>query len=41
MQHSEDMANEIRWPEFVAQVAAVRDTLPLEDRSHYAVLANN
>jgi 4-amino-4-deoxy-L-arabinose transferase-like glycosyltransferase len=41
MQHNEDMANEVGWPEFVAQVAAVRDTLPPAERTHVAVLANN
>lgn len=41
MQHNEDLANEVGWPEFVAQVAAIRDTLPAEDRTRLAVLANN
>ncbi len=41
MKNNYDMANEVGWPEFVAQVAAVRDTLPEEDRSRLAVLANN
>ena len=41
MKHSSDMADEVGWPEFVAQVAAVRDTLSLEERSRLAVLANN
>ena len=41
MRNNEDMANEIGWPEFVAQVAAVRDTLPAADRSRLGVLANN
>ena len=35
------MRDEVGWPEFVAQVAAVRDTLSPEDRSRLAVLANN
>jgi hypothetical protein len=41
MKNNYDMANEIGWPEFVGQVAAVRDTLPAEDRGRLAVLANN
>lgn len=41
MQNNPDMANEIGWPEFVAQVAAVRDTLPSADRAHLGILANN
>jgi len=41
MKNNYDMANEVGWPEFVAQVAAVRDALPVEDRSRLAVLANN
>ncbi len=41
MKNNSDMANEIGWPEFVAQVAAIRDTLPLADREHLGVLANN
>ena len=41
MKNNSDMADEIGWPELVAQVAAVRDTLPLEDRSRLAILANN
>ena len=41
MKNNSDMAGEIGWPELVAQVAAVRDTLPLEDRSRLAILANN
>ena len=36
-----DMDNEIGWPEFVAQVAAVRDTLSPEDLSRLAILDNN
>jgi len=36
-----DMADEIGWPEFVAQVAAIRDTLSPEDRTRLAILANN
>ena len=41
MKNNYDMANEIGWPEFVAQVAAVRDTFSPEDRSRLAILANN
>jgi hypothetical protein len=41
MNNNSDMANEIGWPEFVAQVAAVRDTLSPQDRSSLAILANN
>lgn len=41
MKHSSDLADEVGWPEFVAQVAAVRDTLSPEERSRLAVLANN
>jgi hypothetical protein len=41
MKNNDDMANEVGWPEFVAQVAAVRDTLSPQDRSRFAILANN
>ncbi|WP_158615434.1 glycosyltransferase family 39 protein [Acidipila sp. EB88] len=41
MDHNQDMADEVGWPEFVAQVAAVRDTLPAADRARLGVLANN
>jgi hypothetical protein len=41
MRNNPDMADEIGWPEFVAQVAAVRDALPPEDRTRLAVLAHN
>ena len=41
MKNNSDMADEVGWPEFVAQVAAVRDTLSVEDRSRLAILANN
>jgi 4-amino-4-deoxy-L-arabinose transferase-like glycosyltransferase len=41
MKNNSDMADEIGWPEFVAQVAAVRDSLSAEDRSRLAILANN
>ncbi len=41
MKNNYDMADEIGWPELVAQVAAVRDTLSPVDRSRLAILANN
>jgi hypothetical protein len=41
MKNNDDMANEVGWPEFVAQVAAVRDGLPPGERDKLAVLAEN
>jgi len=41
MKNNSDMADEVGWPEFVAQVAAVRDSLSAEDRRSFAILANN
>jgi hypothetical protein len=41
MKNNGDMKDEIGWPEFVAQVAAVRDTLSPTDRASLAILANN
>ncbi len=41
MQHNSDLRDEVGWPEFVAQVAAVRDDLTAEERGSLAVLANN
>jgi 4-amino-4-deoxy-L-arabinose transferase-like glycosyltransferase len=41
MRNNQDLAEEVGWPEFVQQVAAVRDTLSLQDRSHLAILAHN
>lgn len=41
MSHSSDMQDEVGWPELVAQIAAVRDRLPPEDRRSLGVLANN
>lgn len=41
MKNNRDMADEIGWPEFVAQVAAVRDTLSPDDRARLAILAHN
>jgi hypothetical protein len=41
MKNNSDMANEVGWPEFVAQVAAVRDGLSPAERAHYAMLAEN
>ncbi len=36
-----DLADEVGWPEFVAQVAAVRDGLSAAERRGLGVLANN
>jgi len=36
-----DLRDEIGWPELVAQVAAVRDTLTPDERANLGVLANN
>jgi Dolichyl-phosphate-mannose-protein mannosyltransferase len=36
-----DIRDEYGWPEFVAQVARVRDTLPPEDRARLAIIAHN
>jgi 4-amino-4-deoxy-L-arabinose transferase-like glycosyltransferase len=41
MKNNADLANEVGWPEFVEQVAAVRDQLPPSERNRLAVLANN
>jgi len=41
MKNNYDMANEVGWPELVGEVAAVRDGLTPEERSSYAVLAEN
>lgn len=41
MKNNDDLANEVGWPEFVAQVAAVRDGLTPVERGQYAVLAEN
>ena len=41
MKNNSDMADEMGWPEFVAQVAAVRDGLPAGERTQVAVAANN
>ncbi len=41
MANSSDLADEVGWPELAAQVAAVRDRLPAEDRTRLGVLANN
>ncbi len=35
------MSSEIGWPEYVAQIAAIRDTLPPAERTHLAALAGN
>ena len=39
--NNSDIRDEYGWPEFVAQVAAVRDTLPAADRTHLAIMAHN
>ncbi len=36
-----DVRDEYGWPEFVAQVAAVRDTIPVADRARLAIIAHN
>ena len=41
MKNNYDLANEVGWPELVAEVAAVRDGLPAGDRAKLAVLAEN
>lgn len=41
MKNSYDLANEVGWPDLVAEVAAVRDQLPADERARYAVLAEN
>jgi hypothetical protein len=41
MANNSDMADEIGWPEFVAQVAAVRDSLSPADRASFIIFANN
>jgi hypothetical protein len=41
IKNNSDIRDEYGWPEFVAQVAAVRDTLPAADRAHLAILAHN
>ena len=41
MKNNDDMANEVGWPEFVEQVATVRDALTPAERNSYAVLAEN
>lgn len=39
--HSTDLADEIGWPEVVADVAGVWTQVPAEDRGHAAILAGN
>ncbi len=39
--NNSDIRDEYGWPEFVAQVAAVRDTLPPEDRARLAIITHN
>ncbi len=41
MTHNYDMADEVGWPEFVEQVAAVRDGLSPQERQGLGLLANN
>lgn len=41
MDHDSDLADEIGWPNLVADVAAVRDQLPTADRQHVTILAGN
>jgi len=41
MEKNGDLRDEIGWPEFVAQVAAVRDGLSPQERANFGVLANN
>jgi uncharacterized membrane protein len=41
MANNGDSADEIGWPELVAQVAAVRDTLPAEDLPRLGILVHN
>jgi Dolichyl-phosphate-mannose-protein mannosyltransferase len=36
-----DVRDEIGWPEYVAQIAAVRDTLPAADLSRLAIMTHN
>jgi hypothetical protein len=41
MKVNEDFREEIGWPELVATIAQVRDSLPAEDRAHLGILAGN
>jgi hypothetical protein len=41
VEHSSDLADEIGWPDVAADVAAVRNQLPTEDRQRAAILAGN
>jgi 4-amino-4-deoxy-L-arabinose transferase-like glycosyltransferase len=36
-----DLREEIGWPELVATVAKIRDTLPAQDRTHVGILGTN
>jgi hypothetical protein len=36
-----DFQEEIGWPELVATIANIRDSLPLEDRARVGILAGN
>src|SRR6187402_3742162 len=41
MKNNSDMADEVGWPELVADVAHVRDALPKEDLPHLGIVADN
>jgi hypothetical protein len=41
MKNNSDMADEVGWPQFVNDVAAVRDGLSPAQRVHLAVIADN
>jgi hypothetical protein len=41
MKVNEDFREEIGWPELVATIAEIRDSLPPEDRAHLGILAGN
>lgn len=41
MTSSSDMRDETGWPQFVGQIAHVRNTLPAEDLAHLGILAEN
>jgi hypothetical protein len=41
MDHNSDLADEIGWPDLVADVAGVRDQLPPGDRQRVTILAGN
>ena len=41
MSHNDDMGDEIGWPELVAEVAAIRDTLSPRRTVSVSILAGN